>query len=210
MGVSNTVKYVFRLSFLPGRNVQKGKQVKHTTAPIAVTVHCHDDDGPDGNTDFDPRCSCSFDAQMAVKEAALGVHHHAAGGASSSSSSSSSRSRLVRIVSWASIVGDRSRWTMEQERELAIAESQLARCQKAWSSEQELWLAYIKALTEEKEAHEEFLQHRARQQDDEQQQFRKAWSRRKSYDDQGQQQPARTNSRLLRLRKRTSSFGLED
>lgn len=144
MGVSNTVKYVFRLSFLPRRNVQKGKQAEHTTRPIAVTVHCHDDDGPDGDTDLDPRYSCSFDAQMAVKEAALGVHHRAAGRATSSSGSSSgSRSRLVRIVSWASIVGDRSRWTMEQERELAMAESQLARCQKAWSSEQELWLAYV-------------------------------------------------------------------
>lgn len=144
MGVSNTVKYVFRLSFLPRRNVQKGKQAEHTTRPIAVTVHCHDDDGPDGDTDFDPRYSCSLDAQMAVKEAALGVHHRAAGRATSSSGSSSgSRSRLVRIVSWASIVGDRSRWTMEQERELAMAESQLARCQKAWSSEQELWLAYV-------------------------------------------------------------------
>ena len=64
----------------------------------------------------------------------------------------------------------------------------------------------IKALTEEKEAHEEFLQLRARQQDDEQQHFRKVWSRRKSYDDQ--QQPERANSRLRRLRRRTSSFGL--
>ncbi|KAL4897304.1 hypothetical protein BDV59DRAFT_198701 [Aspergillus ambiguus] len=210
MGVGTTVKYVFGLSFLPRRHFRKGKQADHRTAPIAVTVHCHngscDDDGPDFETDFGS--GCSFAAQMAVKETALGLHHHhdAAG---SGGSSSSSRARLARIVSWASIVGDRNRWTMEQERELAIAESQLARCQKAWSSEQELWLAYIKALTEEKEAHEEFLQHRAKQQDDEQQHFRKAWSRRKSYEDQ-QQHPGRANSRLRRLRRRTSSFGPED
>ncbi|KAJ5240073.1 hypothetical protein N7468_004692 [Penicillium chermesinum] len=51
--------------------------------------------------------------------------------------------QLTRAVSWASIVRSRSRWTVEQERELARAEEQLTRCQKAWSSEQELWITYV-------------------------------------------------------------------
>ena len=55
----------------------------------------------------------------------------------------SRRSAFCREVSWASIVRSRCRWTNEQERELVMAERQLARCQKAWSSEQELWLSYV-------------------------------------------------------------------
>jgi hypothetical protein len=58
-------------------------------------------------------------------------------------SSSSSHARVGRVVSWASIVRSRCRWTHEQEKELLGAEKQLARCQKAWSSEQELWLSYV-------------------------------------------------------------------
>lgn len=56
---------------------------------------------------------------------------------------SSSTVRLARAVRWASIVRSRCRWTREQEQELVRAEKQLARCQKAWSSEQELWLAQV-------------------------------------------------------------------
>ncbi|KAL3259256.1 hypothetical protein ABHI18_005412, partial [Aspergillus niger] len=122
----------------------------------------------------------------------------------SRSSGSSSRTGLVRVVSWASLAGDRCRWTMEQERRLAIARSELARCQKAWSSEQELWLAQIEKLHEEKEAHEHFIHHRAKQQDEEQQHFRKSWIRRKSYEEQQQQlvpTTQRTNSRLRRIRR---------
>ncbi|KAJ5103541.1 hypothetical protein N7532_004070 [Penicillium argentinense] len=92
----------------------------------------------------------------------------------------SARSRLARVVSWASIVGSQCRWTSEQEKELAHARKQLARCQKAWSSEQELWLAHIQDLNEEKEAHDGFMLLRTRQQYEEQQQFRKAWKRRRS------------------------------
>lgn len=55
----------------------------------------------------------------------------------------SARPQLARVVSWASIVRSRCRWTCEQEKKLVDAERQLARCQKAWSSEQELWLAYV-------------------------------------------------------------------
>lgn len=99
---------------------------------------------------------------------------------------SRSRSRSTRFgreVSWASIVRSRCRWTSEQEKELLMAEKQLARCQKAWSSEQELWISYIEELNEEKEAHEGFMLMRMRQQEDERNQFRKAWKRRRSIED---------------------------
>lgn len=56
---------------------------------------------------------------------------------------SSPRARIGRVVNWGSIVRSRSRWTHEQEKELLGAEKQLARCQKAWSSEQEVWLSYV-------------------------------------------------------------------
>lgn len=62
----------------------------------------------------------------------------------SHSSASSARARLARVVSWSSIVRSQCRWTNEQEKQLLMAEKQLARCQKAWSSEQELWLAYVR------------------------------------------------------------------
>lgn len=64
----------------------------------------------------------------------------------SSASFSTRGARLGRVVSWASIVRSRCRWTNEQEKQLLMAEKQLARCQKAWSSEQELWLAYVRVL----------------------------------------------------------------
>lgn len=54
------------------------------------------------------------------------------------------RGQLSRAVSWASIVRNHCRWTKEQEKQLVIAEKQLKRCQKAWSSEQEVWLAYVR------------------------------------------------------------------
>ena len=55
--------------------------------------------------------------------------------------------RQVRIITWhlddTAIAPGYCRWSLEQERELQIAEQELARCQKAWSSEQEVWLAYV-------------------------------------------------------------------
>lgn len=54
------------------------------------------------------------------------------------------REQLSRAVSWASIVRNHCRWTKEQEKQLVMAEKQLKRCQKAWSSEQEVWLAYVR------------------------------------------------------------------
>ncbi|KAJ5760488.1 hypothetical protein N7520_007644 [Penicillium odoratum] len=121
-------------------------------------------------------------------------------------SSSSPRVRFGRMVSWASIVRNRCRWTQEQENELLGAEKQLARCQKAWSSEQELWLSYIQVLREEKEAHEGFLLMRLKQQGDEQIQFRKVWKRRRSVESAVQEKQItltvkRNNSGLQRLRR---------
>jgi hypothetical protein len=55
----------------------------------------------------------------------------------------STRAELARAVRWASIVRSQCRWTFEQEKELLHAQRQLARCQKAWSSEQELWLSCV-------------------------------------------------------------------
>jgi hypothetical protein len=58
----------------------------------------------------------------------------------------STRTELARAVSWASIVRTQCRWTFEQEKELLHAQRQLARCQKAWSSEQELWLSCVSLI----------------------------------------------------------------
>lgn len=60
-----------------------------------------------------------------------------------SSQTRPTRAQLARAVSWASIIRSRDRWTVEQERELVNAQRQLGRCQKAWSSEQEVWLSYV-------------------------------------------------------------------
>ncbi|KAJ5211925.1 uncharacterized protein N7498_003571 [Penicillium cinerascens] len=90
------------------------------------------------------------------------------------------REQFSRAVSWASIIRNQCRWTKKQEKQLVMAEKQLKRCQKAWSSEQEVWLAYIKTLSEEKEAHEDFMLMRMRQQEEERNQFRKSWKRRRS------------------------------
>ncbi|PYH97355.1 hypothetical protein BO71DRAFT_427112 [Aspergillus ellipticus CBS 707.79] len=225
MGVSNPVKYVLGLSLFTKRTDRatwKGKEID-LDPPLEVhwsgAVQCPDD-------------FALTDAHMAVSPSDSDLGHSSSSSSSSSrsrgsNSSSSSRTGLVRVVSWATLVGGRCRWTMEQERKLATARSELARCQKAWSSEQELWLAHIKDLHEEKEAHEQFLHHRAKQQDEEQQHFRKSWNRRKSYEEQQQQhqhqhhhqqqqqqqQPhhhsqhqqiattQRTNSRLRRIRR---------
>ncbi|RAL07710.1 uncharacterized protein BO97DRAFT_446681 [Aspergillus homomorphus CBS 101889] len=196
MGVSNPVKYVLGLSLFTKRPDQrsqtavwKGKAIEHhgPAPPLEVrwggAVQCPDDD------DFVAAAA----VHMAVSESDGSRCSGSSSRSSSDSSGSGGSSRrpfgVVRVVSWASLVGERCRWTMRQERELAIAELELARCQKAWSSEQELWLDQIKALHEEKEAHEEFLHHRAKQQDEEQQHFRKSWNRRRSHEEPSHPQP---------------------
>ncbi|KAJ5684038.1 uncharacterized protein N7477_000383 [Penicillium maclennaniae] len=119
------------------------------------------------------------------------------------------REQLGRAVNWASIVRSHSRWTTKQERQLWIAEKELRRCQKAWSSEQEVWLAYVRVpwlirwssvtailalthfsffftldqiqlLSEEKQAHQDFMLMRMKQQEEERNQFRKSWKKRRS------------------------------
>ncbi|GKZ63893.1 hypothetical protein AnigIFM50267_000184 [Aspergillus niger] len=218
MGVSNPVKYVLRLSLFTNKRTEQQQQHRqhHSSSPISPISPSTTWKGKE--IDSDPPIEVRWGAvQYPDDYAALtDVHAHMAvsaidsdlGSSSSSSrsrsSGSSSRTGLVRVVSWASLAGDRCRWTMEQERRLAIARSELARCQKAWSSEQELWLAQIEKLHEEKEAHEQFIHHRAKQQDEEQQHFRKSWIRRKSYEEQQQQlvpTTQRTNSRLRRIRR---------
>ncbi|KAL4931140.1 uncharacterized protein BDV17DRAFT_21285 [Aspergillus undulatus] len=52
-----------------------------------------------------------------------------------------------RLVSWGSVEEQaRSRWTTEQEEKLVHARAELARCQRAWSSEQDVWLKCVSAL----------------------------------------------------------------
>ena len=62
----------------------------------------------------------------------------------SDNSQAYAREQLCRAVSWTNIVRSHCRWTKKQERQLWIAEKELRRCQKAWSSEQEVWLAYVR------------------------------------------------------------------
>ncbi|RDW86874.1 uncharacterized protein DSM5745_03516 [Aspergillus mulundensis] len=82
-----------------------------------------------------------------------------------------------RLISWDGVREQgRSRWTIEQEEKLAHARVELARCQKAWSSEQEIWLQCIDNLVEEKTAHEGFLSNRRKHSSDEQVHFR-TWPR---------------------------------
>ncbi|KAL4980751.1 hypothetical protein BDW66DRAFT_147176 [Aspergillus desertorum] len=58
------------------------------------------------------------------------------------------QTQRTRIVSWDGVKEQaQSRWTMEQEAKLEHARMELARCQKAWSSEQEVWLQCVSAPT---------------------------------------------------------------
>ncbi|KXG46497.1 uncharacterized protein PGRI_053530 [Penicillium griseofulvum] len=122
-------------------------------------------------------------------------------------SSRPTQAQLARAVSWASI-RSRDRWTEEQEKELLRAQRQLGRCQKAWSSEQEVWLSYVQALSEEKEAHAGFLSMRHRQETEEQHQFRKAWKRRRSSsDEESAGETVNRIGKLRRLQRSVSSSG---
>ncbi|KAL4957232.1 hypothetical protein BDW69DRAFT_39769 [Aspergillus filifer] len=99
-----------------------------------------------------------------------------------------------RLVSWDGVDEQaRNRWTAEQEEKLVHARAELARCQRAWSSEQDVWLKCVDELSEEKAAHEGFINNRAKHIGDEQNNFRKVWSRnrRRSEQDQLQGQPQR-------------------
>lgn len=164
MGVTGTVKYIFHL---PTRTKHLARSPSSSSTPrkekapeyvkshsIQVTLS-----GPD-NGDH-PRTRHGAVSFQELQPPPHSRHYRQTSCNPSSSGTSgrgSSRSKgkvamttaakkgrpaAVRVVSWASIVGDRPRWTEEQERELEFAEVELRRCQKAWSSEQEVWLARV-------------------------------------------------------------------
>lgn len=176
MGMSHTVKCVFRLTFLLKKAERsfhhKGKAVDHSHSAVPslplpkcecsdaglgplckeTGMHDYDDDAfscTDTNTDTDTDASSVSSPDLAVKAHPAEAEAEADADAGSSSTQprtgngNSNRKRLVRIVSFKSIAHDCTRWSSARERELAIAEHELARCQKAWSSEQELWLEYV-------------------------------------------------------------------
>ncbi|KAH2841034.1 hypothetical protein KXV85_001783 [Aspergillus fumigatus] len=205
MGMGHTVKCAFRLTSLLKKAErsfhQKGKAVDHSH-PAVPSLTLPDIDCSDHG--LRPLCKeMGMDAYN--KDTFSDSDSDSDIWRSSNHPHNGNRKRLVRIVSFKSIAHNRSRWSSSQERELAIAQHELARCQKAWSSEQELWLEYIKILLEEKEAHEEFLGHRAKQSGDEQAHFRKAWRSRRA----GEEQRGRTRSRngLRALRGSRSGKG---
>ncbi|EAW09877.1 uncharacterized protein ACLA_040930 [Aspergillus clavatus NRRL 1] len=154
MGMGQTVKCVFRLTFLLKRAERslpgKGKSVDHSHSLPPSGPYCTAGAGMPDHDDEDDVSSLGEDTDVDMglyADPHLAVSVDAGSGSSSNNSSSSSKRRLVRVVSWTSIADRASaRWTIAQERELAIAEQELARCQKAWSSEQELWLEYYLAL----------------------------------------------------------------
>lgn len=99
-----------------------------------ITIDKVGDDNPSLFSASDSNCDSVSD--MAVNSPDLDLDLHVA-------ASGSRATGLVRVVSWASILSHRCRWNRRQERDLAIAKRELARCQKAWSSEQEVWLVYV-------------------------------------------------------------------
>ncbi|KAL4878655.1 hypothetical protein BJY04DRAFT_109145 [Aspergillus karnatakaensis] len=59
----------------------------------------------------------------------------------------SSTTQRKKLVSWEGVEDQaRAKWTVEQEEKLAHARAELARCQKAWSSEQDIWLQCVCAF----------------------------------------------------------------
>lgn len=99
---------------------------------VSDDLHIAVKQSPDQTIDFHESCSEYSDSES---DSGLEIDEP--------ESSSSPHARVGRVVNWASIVRSRCRWTHAQEKELLGAEKQLARCQKAWSSEQELWLSYV-------------------------------------------------------------------
>ncbi len=138
MGVSQRVKskYVFRLpiSFLKAKRMNvKGKDTDagedldeglYASVPRTVRVQY----------ESDVESEIEFDGGVDL----VGI---------STSASAATRKRK-RLVSWDGVKDQASsRWTMEQEEQLVHARAELARCQKAWSSEQEIWLKCVSFLS---------------------------------------------------------------
>ncbi|KAL5049222.1 hypothetical protein BDW71DRAFT_166498 [Aspergillus fruticulosus] len=160
---------------IAGANVPHTVRVRYDSEPESESdVGSDEDVGVDVDTDVDP-----LDTSVSA------ARRHR-------------QTQRTRIVSWDGVKEQaRSRWTGEQEAKLEHARAELARCQKAWSSEQEVWLQCIEDLMKEKTAHEGFINNRRKHSCDEQVHFRKAFdrTRRRSGRDQmqaqGQEQPQR-------------------
>ncbi|KAL4998314.1 hypothetical protein BDV10DRAFT_185356 [Aspergillus recurvatus] len=104
-----------------GASVPHTVRVRYDSEPESESdVGSDEDVGVDGTTDIDP---------LDTSVSAAPRHRQI---------------QRMRIVSWHGVQEQaRSRWTMEQEAKLEHARTELARCQKAWSSEQEVWLQCV-------------------------------------------------------------------
>lgn len=160
MRVTRRVRHILSIPFLTKRLSLSDTKYKDTTTTTAkvttnptatttatttttTTLNNDTDDAVhlDARDLTDAKSSSTFDDDVISDDSELEAesgsgfeheHEHASG-----------KSR-VRIITWH--LDDSPggcRWTLEQERELHIALQHLDRCQKAWSSEQEVWLAYV-------------------------------------------------------------------
>ncbi|KAL6239957.1 hypothetical protein BDW75DRAFT_235791 [Aspergillus navahoensis] len=106
---------------IAGANVLHTVRVRYDSEPESESSD--EDVGVDVNTDIDP-----------LDTSASATPRHR-------------QTQRTRIVSWDGVKEQaRSRWTIEQEAKLEHARAELARCQKAWSSEQEVWLQCVSVL----------------------------------------------------------------
>jgi hypothetical protein len=97
-------------------------------------------------TEYEPMHREVFNAQIAVSDAREDLPQSPPTPDVTPASPSSvppTRAQRARAVSWASIVRNRDRWSVKHEMELLHAQKQLDKCQKAWSSEQEVWMVYV-------------------------------------------------------------------
>ncbi|KAL4817906.1 hypothetical protein BDW67DRAFT_183200 [Aspergillus spinulosporus] len=103
---------------ISGTNIPHTVRVRYASErDFESDVGSNEDVGLDVNTDVDP-----------LDTSASGAPSHR-------------QEQRKRIVSWDGVKDQaRNRWTTEQEEKLEHARAELARCQKAWSSEQEVWL----------------------------------------------------------------------
>lgn len=134
MRVGNRVKHIFSFSFTnrrPNRSMWKEK------SPAVVT----DDDTSSYSDDSDSDDAIHISEDEGSDPSDVDVDDD--------DEYATSPNKRVRIISWRldnnnnKMVPGRCRWTLEQERRLQAAQQQLARCQKAWSSEQEVWLKHV-------------------------------------------------------------------
>ena len=131
MRVGNRVKHIFSFSFTnrrPNRSMWKEK------SPVTAT---DDDSSYSNDSDSDDAIHISEDEGSDPSDVDV----------DDDDDYTTSTSKRVRIISWrldnSKMVPGRCRWTLEQEKRLQAAQQQLARCQKAWSSEQEVWLKHV-------------------------------------------------------------------